>query len=350
MRSGRRSSMGNNSKWILITTLLLLLTAILILLLLPRTCTKNHNFVIVGPTQVSAESANFLLLYEDNQPVQNVYWNILEGSQYAFINHVTGELTINQNANNSTITIQGIYNDQYSTFNVIGTYVKGVVINTKINSKTSEPIIVYDFASDTGKLKPVCPDPTDTKKTSIPDPVPYITPSPAPSPIPGGQPPTFTHNDGKGKLTITISALVGLLISYIIAKIKSKNGELVITANTVDKLLIIISPVLFFIAWCPGIDHELYAFQITLFTLSGLLLQGSIIFSIVANKGNAMNTSLSIMAKLFIFAMTVFLLLLYITILIAKFMLSVMSHSHHEGTFVVKYDHFLDQWVGYRID
>ena len=159
-----------------------------------------------------------------------------------------------------------------------------------------------------------------------------------------------SQGDGQGKLAISISVLVVLLVSYVVAKVKSKDGELVITANTIDKILILTAPVLCFIAWCPGIDHELSAFQVTLFSLSGLMLQGSIIFSITANKGNILNISLSILAKLFIFILTFFLLLLFVAILVITFMLSAMSHSRYEGTFVMKYDHFLDQWVGYRID
>lgn len=159
-----------------------------------------------------------------------------------------------------------------------------------------------------------------------------------------------SQGEGQGKLAISISVLVVLLVSYVVAKVKSKDGELVITANTIDKILILTAPVLCFIAWCPGIDHELSAFQVTLFSLSGLMLQGSIIFSITANKGNIMNISLSIMAKLFIFILTFFLLLLFVAILVISFMLSAMSHSRYEETYVVKYDHFLDQWVGYRID
>ena len=144
-----------------------------------------------------------------------------------------------------------------------------------------------------------------------------------------------SQGEGQGKLAISISVLVVLLVSYVVAKVKSKDGELVITANTIDKILILTAPVLCFIAWCPGIDHELSAFQV---------------FSITANKGNILNISLSIMAKLFIFILTFFLLLLFVAILVISFMLSAMSHSRYEETYVVKYDHFLDQWVGYRID
>lgn len=365
-RTNRRAvNNGRKKRTVLIVSCLAL--AVVSVLMLTITINKtiiqnNYNVIIAGPNQVSAESANFVLLYEDNRPVQNVYWTIVEGSQYATINHLTGELTLNSNAYNSNIVIQGICNDQSTTFNVRGTYMEGKIIKTEINSETYEPIIIVVDPPRSPEPSPE-PDPTPDPSPNptpeptpspdpdyTPNPSPNPTPSPDPNPVPGGFSPTVTHSDGQGPLAITISGLVVLLVSYIVARVKSKNGELVITANVIDKILILVSPVLCFIAWCPGIDHDLSTFQITLFTISGLMLQGSIIFSVIANKGNALNIALSIMAKLFIFVLTFFLLLLLVVILVVTFMLSAMSHSHSEGTYVMKYDHFLDQWVGYRID
>lgn len=325
-----------------ILTVSCIVLAIVCILLLPLTCQRpkgesvGQKVTIIGPTQISAESANFILLYENNQPVQNVYWTIIEGSQYATINQVTGELSLNSNAYNSNIIIQGVFNDQSTTFNVTGTYVEGKMI--KINPETYEPIVVvanprdeeemYGGGSEGRGITPRAGSNTGKGETVLGD----------------------TGGDGQGKLAISISAFVILLVSYVVAKVKSKDGELVITANAIDKILILAAPVLCFVAWCPGIDHELSAFQITLFSLSALMLQGSIIFSIAANKGNALNISLSVMAKMFIFVLTFLLLLLLIAILVITFMLSAMSHSRYEGTYVMKYDHFLDQWVGYRVD
>lgn len=344
-----------------------LVLSVVSVLLLTVTCSSNvsirksrvrneNKVVIVGPKQVSAESANFVLVYEDKRPVQNVYWNIIEGSQYATINHVTGELTLNSNAYNSNIVIQGIYNDQSSTFNVLGTFVEGKIVKTKINNETKETKIdivdLPDYKSpDEEPETPTVPSPEQKDE-------PGITLSPGPGQggksISRERPPEVSHDDGQGKLAISISAFVVLLVSYIVARVKSKDGELVITANAIDKILILAAPVLCFVALfiseCLGKDHELTTFQITLYTLSGLMLQGSIVFSIVANKGNALHIALSIMAKLFIFVLTIFLLFLLVVIFIITFMLSAMSHSHHEETYVVKYDHFLDQWVGYRVD
>ena len=162
--------------------------------------------------------------------------------------------------------------------------------------------------------------------------------------------PVKISNDNPGSMIFSIVGLVILLAAYLTARVKSNGGDLVITANVFDKILILLSPTLFFIAWCIGFDKELSEAQIILLSLSGLMLQGSIIFSVIANKGNWLNITLSILAKLFIFVFTNFLLLLLLVILILSIMRTIMSHSDHEGTYIVKYDHFLDQWVGYRVD
>lgn len=157
-------------------------------------------------------------------------------------------------------------------------------------------------------------------------------------------------NSGETGLILWVVILVILLICYIIARVRSKRGDLVITANIFDKILIIVSPILFFIAWCIGFDHELTPLQIILLVLSGVMLIGSILFSIFANLGNIFNIIISILAKIFIFIFTNFLLLLLVVIVVFSFMRAMTSHNDTEGTYVMKYDQFLDQWVGYRID
>lgn len=155
--------------------------------------------------------------------------------------------------------------------------------------------------------------------------------------------PNHNINSGKAGLILWVVVLVILLICYIIARVRSKRGDLVITANIFDKILIIVSPILFFIAWCIGFDHELTPLQIILLVLSGLMLIGSILFSIFANLGNIFHIIISILAKIFIFIFTNFLLLLLVVIVVFSFMRAVTSHGDREGTYVVKYDHFLDQ-------
>lgn len=162
--------------------------------------------------------------------------------------------------------------------------------------------------------------------------------------------PTRSSNSNRSMLIVLLIILVLLLICYIIARVKLKQGALVISANMLDKILIILSPILFFIAWCIGFDHKLSSLQIILLCLSGIMLMVSIVFSILANMGSLWNIILSVMAKLFIFVFTNILLILLIVVLIFSIMRTLMSHDDHEGTYIVKYDHFLDQWVGYRVD
>lgn len=162
--------------------------------------------------------------------------------------------------------------------------------------------------------------------------------------------PTRSSNSNRSMLIVLLIILVLLLICYIIARVKLKQGALVITANMLDKILIILSPILFFIAWCIGFDHKLSSLQIILLCLSGIMLMVSIVFSILANMGSLWNIILSVMAKLFIFVFTNILLILLIVVLVFSIMRTLMSHDDHEGTYIVKYNHFLDQWVGYRVD
>ncbi len=171
--------------------------------------------------------------------------------------------------------------------------------------------------------------------------------SPEPIPVPT---PHHSSNTGQGKLAISISTLVILLLSYIVARVRSKQGVLVMTANVYDKILILLSPILFFVVWCIGFEHDLSAIQIILLSISCLMLFGSFFFSISSNHGNWLNITISILSKLFIFVFTNILLLLLIVIIVFSFMRALSRHSDREGTYVVKYDHFLDQWVGYRID
>jgi len=163
-------------------------------------------------------------------------------------------------------------------------------------------------------------------------------------------PSNINVDSGESGLMLWVIIFVILLICYIIARVKLKRGNLVITANFFDKILIIVSPILFFVAWCIGFDHELSPFQIILLVLSGLMLVGSILFSIFTNLGNVFHIIISILAKIFIFIFTNFLLLLLVVLVVFSFVRAVTSHNDTEGTYVMKYDHFLDQWVGYRID
>lgn len=154
------------------------------------------------------------------------------------------------------------------------------------------------------------------------------------------------------KLYIAIGVFVVLLVSYIVAKVRSKSEIFKLTANKYDKWLILLSPVLFFVVWCidGGFESKLSNAQIILLSLSALALLASLYFSISSNTG-FFNITLSILAKVFIFVGTLLLLLLLIVLFFITLFRIITDHSDREtGTFVMEYDEYLNRWVGYRID
>lgn len=158
------------------------------------------------------------------------------------------------------------------------------------------------------------------------------------------------YNDNQYMLIVEIAIFALLLVCYIIARVKLKQGTLVITANVFDKILIILSPILFFIVWCIGFSNELSPLQILLLGLSGVMLIVSILFSVFANLGNVWNILISVMAKLFIFVFTNILLFLLMVVWVFSILRTMMSRDNHEDTYIMRYDYFLDRWVGYRVD
>lgn len=112
--------------------------------------------------------------------------------------------------------------------------------------------------------------------------------------------------------------LIVLLICYIIAKIMSKNGILVIWANKLDKILVIIAAILTFIAILLEDSHNLPDVRIVLYIIAGIMMLVSIIFSIISNLGHLLNIILSILAKLFVFWLINISLFMIIVVLIVS--------------------------------
>lgn len=176
------------------------------------------------------------------------------------------------------------------------------------------------------------------------------------TPSSGGNPTGGSHHiviSNDTKLSIAIGVFVSLLVCYIVAKVRSKRGISVLTANVYDKWLILLSPVLFFVAWCIGFDHKLVQAQYILLALSALALLASFVYSFTAkgNAGNAFSIIVSILAKLFIFVLTFMLLLLLIALFLFTIFRTITGQdNHNSGTFIMEYDEYLNRWVGYRID
>lgn len=134
-----------------------------------------------------------------------------------------------------------------------------------------------------------------------------------------------SHIDRDSPVGIVI--LVVLLIFFIIAKVISRGGILIIWATAFDKVLVIGAGILCFIAMFiqdAGGDQQMV---ITLYTIAGLMMLASIILSIIYNIGSLWNIFLSILAKAFVFILTLYACLAVIVILLIYFMVSAARRS-----------------------
>jgi len=154
--------------------------------------------------------------------------------------------------------------------------------------------------------------------------------------------------DNKGIVVIFGIFILTCLVCYIIAKVKSKRGQLVLTANGGDKALLIITAVCLFIAALFG--NELPdSFTQVLYIAAGICFCWSIYFSISHNLDNIGHILISCLAKIFIiwlFVMTLFILLI---ILIVSIVISMTNRNDKDGEYILlKYDRSLNAFIGYR--
>lgn len=153
--------------------------------------------------------------------------------------------------------------------------------------------------------------------------------------------------EGSTILIIMVCIFVALLVFYIIAKSRSKKGDLVLTANGWDMALLLATPIALFIAWCWGFDHPLNTAQIVCLVVAGLCFAGTCIMSYIHNRDDYGDIAISILAKLFIILLTFWTIAIVLTIIAIVFIFSLIAHSPGEYI-VLKYDHFLHAYVGYR--
>lgn len=156
-------------------------------------------------------------------------------------------------------------------------------------------------------------------------------------------------NPSATKLIIMGIAFVILLAFYIIANVKSKRGELILTANGWDMAMLLACPVAIFVAWCWGFDQPLNTAQIVCLVIAGLCLAGTITMSIVHNSGSFVDILISILAKLFIVWLTFMVILILIVVLIVSILISIMRSHNDDEYILLKYDHALRAYVGYRV-
>lgn len=151
-------------------------------------------------------------------------------------------------------------------------------------------------------------------------------------------------------LIIAGAVFLVLLVFYIIAKVKSKRYELVLTANGWDMAMLLACPVAIFVAWCWGFDQPLNIAQIVCLVIAGLCLIGTIIMSIVHNSSSLMDIVISVLAKLFIVWLTLMAIFLLIVALVVSVLITLMrSHNEDEEYILLKYNHALRAYIGYRV-
>ena len=116
--------------------------------------------------------------------------------------------------------------------------------------------------------------------------------------------------DTNYKLYIAIAVAIALLVFYFIAKSRSKKGVFVVVA--------------------------------------GLCFAGTCIMSIVHNRDSFGDAVLSILGKMFIILFTFWTIAIVAALLILYLLLSLVAHSPRDEYIVLKYDRYLDAFVGYR--
>jgi hypothetical protein len=150
-------------------------------------------------------------------------------------------------------------------------------------------------------------------------------------------------------LILLVGTALLLLVCYIIARVKSKRGSMVLTVNRWDMTLLLAGPVIFVLGWCLGSIQILNTIRIILFSLAGLCLLGSIVFSIVANKESVWKVLCSVLAKLFIAILTVVGVVVLLCVLVFILIKRFMGRIEQEGVGFVKYDAVLREYVCYWI-
>ena len=153
--------------------------------------------------------------------------------------------------------------------------------------------------------------------------------------------------DTNYKLYIAIAVAIALLVFYFIAKSRSKKGELVLTASGWDMAMLLAVPIALFIAWCWGFDHPLNTPQTVFVVVAGLCFAGTCIMSIVHNRDSFGDAVLSILGKMFIILFTFWTIAIVAALLILYLLLSLVAHSPRDEYIVLKYDRYLDAFVGY---
>lgn len=149
---------------------------------------------------------------------------------------------------------------------------------------------------------------------------------------------------------ILCCVLLVALVCYIIALVKSKKGEMVFTANGWDMTLLLTCPILILVGSFMQENPSLDTIRYVLWGIAGVCFIGTIIFSIVSNKDSIWKMLCSILAKIFVIWLTMFVILLLIVIFVVYVILFFVRDRNEDGEYILlKYDRFLKAYVGYKI-
>lgn len=99
----------------------------------------GNSLYIGGAETVSGDSCPYVAILDNSTNVTSAAtWSIISGSTYATISANTGELTVLSTANNSSVTIQAVYNDLTATKDILVTYVTGSSSETETETIVDE--------------------------------------------------------------------------------------------------------------------------------------------------------------------------------------------------------------------
>lgn len=298
-----------NKKLLLFVAILLVVTAIFLIVMATTTCSKQEPSPRPIHTRTKAES----MPCKQNERVANNDEN--EYNPFAY-NVDTLPL---EDSSESTTYID-IDNDIYDTCEPNIPVEEAI---TEVIEQTTLPPTVKEPAWDDNPSPDQNTPPIFNKKDN------------QRKVVPRRDNPSIDYNIGKDKLRQPsyYILLIILLVIYIISRIMEGHGPLIIWATPLDKAIVIIAAVLYFIAMCIADIRGSTTLQISLTTLSGLLMAISVILSIIANRWSILNIILSILSKLFVFVLVNFSILLLIVLLFIHLLLNMVRHSHYNNDY-----------------
>ena len=158
------------------------------------------------------------------------------------------------------------------------------------------------------------------------------------------------------KLIIFGAFLLVCLACYIIARVRAGRGQMVLTGNKWD-LAFLIGCSVFSLIFLIASDF-VTTFSTVQYIIGGLAAEcliGTIIFSIVLNKGSVGNMLLSVGAKLFMIWFAIIIVILLVLAFLINLIVRMISGPKEEegdkgSNYILrKYDSFWKKFVGHKV-